>query len=95
MTTTTYRAEFFTAADYAFRNFEAETPEQALELPAGSTKTTSSSSIFAATTTMPVSIKSRSGTASAARSRRKTTDYRLRQAARSAQGIRILFQYYA
>ena len=28
----TYRAEFFTAADYAFRNFEAETPEQALEL---------------------------------------------------------------
>jgi hypothetical protein len=32
MTTKTYRAEFFTAADYAFRNFEAETPEQALEL---------------------------------------------------------------
>jgi hypothetical protein len=28
----TYRAEFFTAADYAARNFEAETPEQALEL---------------------------------------------------------------
>jgi hypothetical protein len=28
----TYRAEFFTAADYAVRNFEAETPEQALEL---------------------------------------------------------------
>lgn len=32
MRTTTYRAEFYTAADYAFRNFEAETPEQALEL---------------------------------------------------------------
>jgi hypothetical protein len=32
MTTTTYRAEFFTAADYAFRNFAAETPEQALQL---------------------------------------------------------------
>ena len=32
MTTKTYRAEFFTAADYAVRNFEAETPEQALEL---------------------------------------------------------------
>ena len=31
-TTRTYRAEFFTAADYAIRNFEAETPEQALEL---------------------------------------------------------------
>jgi hypothetical protein len=31
-TTKTYRAEFFTAADYAFRSFEAETPEQALEL---------------------------------------------------------------
>jgi hypothetical protein len=30
--TTTYRAEFFTAADYAVRSFEAETPEQALEL---------------------------------------------------------------
>ena len=29
---TTYRAEFFTAADYAVRNFEADTPEQALEL---------------------------------------------------------------
>jgi hypothetical protein len=28
----TYRAEFFTAADYAYRNFEAESPEQALEL---------------------------------------------------------------
>jgi hypothetical protein len=28
----TYRAEFFTAADYAVRNFDAETPEQALEL---------------------------------------------------------------
>jgi len=26
MTTKTYRAEFFTAADYAARNFEAETP---------------------------------------------------------------------
>jgi hypothetical protein len=32
MTTETYRAEFFTAADYAVRNFEAETPEGALEL---------------------------------------------------------------
>jgi hypothetical protein len=32
MTTTTYRAEFFTAADYAFRDFEAKTPEQALQL---------------------------------------------------------------
>jgi hypothetical protein len=30
--TQTYRAEFFTAADYAQRNFEAETPEQALQL---------------------------------------------------------------
>ena len=30
--TKTYRAEFFTAADYSVRNFEAETPEQALEL---------------------------------------------------------------
>jgi hypothetical protein len=28
----TYRAEFFTAADYAQRDFEAETPEQALQL---------------------------------------------------------------
>jgi hypothetical protein len=28
----TYRAEFFTAADYAHRNFEAETPEEALQL---------------------------------------------------------------
>jgi hypothetical protein len=32
MKTTTYRAEFFTAADYAVRYFEAETPQQALEL---------------------------------------------------------------
>ncbi len=32
MKTTIYRAEFFTAADYAFRNFAAETPEQALQL---------------------------------------------------------------
>jgi len=32
VTTKTYKAEFFTAADYAFRNFEAETPEQALQL---------------------------------------------------------------
>jgi hypothetical protein len=32
MTTTTYRAEFFTAADYAWRDFEAETLEQALQL---------------------------------------------------------------
>jgi hypothetical protein len=30
--TTIYRAEFFTAADYAVRDFEAETPDQALEL---------------------------------------------------------------
>jgi hypothetical protein len=29
---TSYRAEFFTAADYAFRTFEAETPAQALLL---------------------------------------------------------------
>jgi hypothetical protein len=29
---TTYRAEFFTAADYAYRDFEAATPEQALQL---------------------------------------------------------------
>jgi hypothetical protein len=28
----TYRAEFFTAADYAFRTFEAETPEKALQI---------------------------------------------------------------
>jgi hypothetical protein len=32
MATTTYRAEFFTVADYAFRDFEAETPQQALAL---------------------------------------------------------------
>ena len=32
MTNKTYRAEFFTAADYDFRNFEAETPQQALQL---------------------------------------------------------------
>lgn len=32
MGTTTYRAEFFTAADYAFRNFEAASPEEALQL---------------------------------------------------------------
>jgi hypothetical protein len=32
MSTRTYRAEFFTAADYAFRDFKAETPEQALQL---------------------------------------------------------------
>jgi hypothetical protein len=32
MATTIYRAEFFTAADYAFRDFKAETPEQALQL---------------------------------------------------------------
>jgi hypothetical protein len=31
-TTKIYKAEFFTAADYAFRNFEADTPEQALQL---------------------------------------------------------------
>ena len=30
--TKTYRAEFFTAADYAVRTVEAETPEEALEL---------------------------------------------------------------
>ena len=29
--TKTYRAEFFTAADYAVRNFEADTPEEALQ----------------------------------------------------------------
>lgn len=28
----TYRAEFFTAADYAVRNFEAETPDETLQL---------------------------------------------------------------
>ena len=28
----TYRVEFFTAADYAARNFEAATPEEALRL---------------------------------------------------------------
>jgi hypothetical protein len=32
MTKATYRAEFFTAADYAVRDIEAETPEQALQL---------------------------------------------------------------
>jgi hypothetical protein len=32
MTMTTYKAELFTAADYAFRDFETETPEQALQL---------------------------------------------------------------
>jgi hypothetical protein len=30
--TKTYRAEFFTVADYAVREFEADTPEQALQL---------------------------------------------------------------
>jgi hypothetical protein len=30
--TKTYRAEFFTAADYAVRNFEADTPGEALQL---------------------------------------------------------------
>jgi hypothetical protein len=32
MSTTSYRAEFFTAADYAHRNFEAGSPEEALQL---------------------------------------------------------------
>ena len=32
MRTTTYRAEFFTAADYACRNFEAASPQEALQL---------------------------------------------------------------
>lgn len=32
MATTTYRAEFFTAADYAHRDFEAGSPEEALQL---------------------------------------------------------------
>jgi hypothetical protein len=32
MRTTTYRAEFFTAADYAVRNFEAASPQEALLL---------------------------------------------------------------
>jgi hypothetical protein len=32
MRTTTYRAEFFTAADYAQRDFEAASPEEALQL---------------------------------------------------------------
>jgi len=32
MPTTRYRAGFFSVADYAFRDFEAETPEQALEV---------------------------------------------------------------
>lgn len=32
MRTKTYRAEYFTAADYAHREFEAETPEHALQL---------------------------------------------------------------
>jgi hypothetical protein len=30
--TTTYRAEFFTAADYAKRDFEADSPQEALQL---------------------------------------------------------------
>lgn len=30
--TQTYRAEFFTAADYATRNFEADTPDAALQI---------------------------------------------------------------
>jgi hypothetical protein len=30
--TKTYRAEFITAADYAVRTFEAETPQQALQM---------------------------------------------------------------
>jgi hypothetical protein len=30
--TQTYRAEFFTAADYAVRNFEADTPQRALQM---------------------------------------------------------------
>jgi hypothetical protein len=28
----TYRAEFFTGADYARRDFEADTPQEALQL---------------------------------------------------------------
>ena len=32
MTKATYRAQFFTAADYAVRDFEAETAEEALQL---------------------------------------------------------------
>lgn len=32
MTTKTYRAEFFTTADFADRDFTAETPQQALQL---------------------------------------------------------------
>jgi len=32
MTRRTYRAEFFTAADYAARDFEARTPQEALRL---------------------------------------------------------------
>ena len=32
MTTKTYRAEFFTTADYAVRDFQAETPQAALRL---------------------------------------------------------------
>jgi hypothetical protein len=32
MSKTSYRAEFFTAADHACRLFEADTPEQALQL---------------------------------------------------------------
>jgi hypothetical protein len=32
VTAKTYRAEFFTPADYAFRNFDADTPEHALQL---------------------------------------------------------------
>jgi hypothetical protein len=32
MSKTTYRAEFFTAADYARRNFEAASPQEALQL---------------------------------------------------------------
>jgi hypothetical protein len=32
MRTTIYRAEFFTAADYACRNFEAASPQEALQL---------------------------------------------------------------
>ena len=31
-TTTTYRGEFYTAADYAVRSLEADTPEEALQL---------------------------------------------------------------
>jgi hypothetical protein len=52
----TYRAEFFTAADYAFRDFEPTRPSKRCSSRASSTKMMSANSISAAMTTMRASI---------------------------------------